>query len=155
MVVTDLDSEITQHQLSEFFNCTEKETIEQLALYEAVLKFINNLEVEEHDILFRQRYPGRLESVKQNEISELPFPDDVHQLIKNGDDLKAVERLENHLNESGLLDKFEGEIIPIQANLTTADRDYCQGVMTWGEKNIQLQKARKLILALVKRVQER
>jgi len=148
------NSEVTKLQLSEFFSSKEEVT-EQLAYYEAILKFILKLEVEESDILFKQRYLKTLESVKLSETAELTFPDDVLDLITKGNDVEAAKRLSSYLKENEFPADLIKEATQIQALLANAERDFHHQKITLEQKNVQFSKTREAMLALVKRVQEK
>lgn len=148
------NSAITNLQLSEFFS-DEKEVVEQLAHHEAILKFINKLEVEESDIFMNQRYPRKSEAVSPNEKAELTFPDDVVDLIEKGNDVEAAKKLSSYLKENEFPADLIKEATQIQALLANAERDFHYQKITLEQKNVQFSKAREAILTLVKRVQEK
>jgi len=151
--VPHFSSEINS-QLSEFY-LGEKEVVEELAHYEAILEFINKLEVEETDILISQRYPRRSEAISPNEKAELTFPDDVLDLITKGNDVEAANRLSSYLKENEFPADLIKDAIQIQGLLANAERDFHHQKITLEQKYVQFSKTREAMLALVKRVQEK
>ncbi len=153
-LIISTDSPETRQQISEF-NLPEEEVVEQLAHYEAILKFISNLEADEKDILLKQKYSKTLESANLSAIIELPFPDNVSNLIKGGYDDEAAEQLSVYLKENKFSIDFLNDATQIQANLATAEKDFNKQKISIEQRSVQLSKARDAMLSLVKRAHEK
>ncbi|HRI60458.1 MAG TPA: hypothetical protein PK228_12060 [Saprospiraceae bacterium] len=121
------NSEVTNLQLSEFFTSKE-EVVKQLAHYEAILKFILKLEVEESDILRKQRYPRNSVLVDTNEKADLPFPDGIRGLISNGSTEKAAERLTEHLKI--ISSNFVNKAVSLQGRINSCKNQFNDGLIT-------------------------